>query len=332
MSGFAARHAAGKTVLRYSGRCTVPKPKKQHYVPQFLLRNFSVGHKRKAKLWVLDKLKGEIYLSSVRDAGHENLFYEYHGEFGEVEREDLMQKLDSQCAQVISTIIRCGRLSNDPESRVWLSYFVAAQMMRTPMTRNEMENIRQLVIHKWGAGLRVRQDDPKTIGEYGPEDAKLSSLQILRDVPKFAKLLQGKVWCLCRAPRTMPYIISDNPVTRHNMLDRWPRGNLGLLNKGIEVYMPLSSKYMIHAICPELATDALSTPELAAQFERAIESGTPIDYEPKHVEFVNSLQVIWAERFVFSRNRQGLEMPLDMLRTNPELKDGPGVRQKPEAV
>ena len=55
------------------------KPKKQHYVPQFLLRNFAIGQKSKAKLWVLDKRKGNVYQSSVHDVAHENLFYGYHG-------------------------------------------------------------------------------------------------------------------------------------------------------------------------------------------------------------------------------------------------------------
>ena len=198
------------------------------------------------------------------------------------------------------------------------------------MTRNEMENMRQLLIHKWGNDLRVDPDDPRTIGEYGPDDAKVSSLQIIGDVPKFARILQDKVWCLCQAPYGTPYIISDNPVARDNMIDRWPRGNLGLKNEGIEVYMPLSPKYMIHMICPKLATAALMTPELSAQFIDAIDHGNPICYASEHVEYANSLQVIWAERFVFARDREHLDMPLDMLQTNPELREGPGVRQRPE--
>jgi hypothetical protein len=54
--------------------------------------------------------------------------------------------------------------------------------------------------------------------------------------------------------------------------------------------------------------------------------------KPENVDFINSLQVIWAERFVYARNREHLEMPLDMLKTNPELCDGTGVRQKPGEV
>jgi hypothetical protein len=80
------------------------KPKKQHYTPQFLLRNFSKGKKNKAKVWVLDKRDGNTYQSAVKDVGHENYFYEYHGEFGDVELESLMQKIDDKGAQVIAKI------------------------------------------------------------------------------------------------------------------------------------------------------------------------------------------------------------------------------------
>ena len=116
------------------------------------------------------------------------------------------------------------------------------------------------------------------------------------------------------------------------MVDRGPRGNLGLRNEGIEVYMPLSPKFAIHAICPKLANVALLTPELASRYSQALQNGTPILHAPENAEFANSLQVIWAERFVYAKEQEHLEIPIDMLRTNPELKDGPGVRQRPEDV
>ena len=299
------------------------KPKKQHYVPQFLLRNFSAGHKSKAKVWVLDKRNGRIYQSSVRNVGHENRFYEYLGEAGDINLEELMQNIDSKGAEIIAGIISNARLPSSSENRVWLSYFIATQMMRTPITRNDMENWRQMIIHKWGEDIKAHPNDLKTIGEYGPEDAKVSSMRIINDVPEFAKLLQEKVWSLCEAPTNVPYVISDNPVARHNMIDRWPRGNLGLRNDGIEVYMPLSPKFAIHAVCPKLATAALLTSELAAKYSHALEDRTPMLHAPENAEFVNSLQVIWAERFVYARERTNLDLPIDMLRTNQELKDGP---------
>jgi len=308
------------------------KPKKQHYVPQFLLRNFATGRKNKAKIWVLDKKTETVYPASIKDVAHENFFYEYHGDAGHLEYENLMQKIDSIGGRIIGDITSKGTLPGSAEDRSWLSYYIAAQMIRTPTTRGDMENFRQIVIKAWGKDIKAHPDDPKTIGEYGPEDAKASSLQLLKDVPAFAKLLQEKVWFLCEASPSMPYIVSDNPVVRHNMIDPGPRGNLGLKNDGIEVYMPLSPKFAIHATCKKLAAAVLVTPELSSTFTRALVENKPIQYKPENIEFANSLQVIWAERFIFAKEQWHLDMPLDMLHTNPELKGGPGVRQKPEMV
>jgi hypothetical protein len=306
------------------------KVKKQHYVAQFLLSKFATGKKNKAKFWVLDKRDGNVYPCAVRDVGHENYFYEYHGEGGDFELEGLMERLDSKGGGIIDSITKSARLPHEEKDMVWLSYYVAAQILRTPFVRNEMENFRQLIIQKWGTDIHASQEDTKTIGEYGPEDAKASSLRLIKDVPVFAKILQEKTWCLCEAPGPMSYIVSDNPVVRHNMIDRGPRGNLGLRNEGIEVYMPLSPKLALHVMCPKLATAALITPEVGPAYSRALIDGSPVRLAPENVEFVNSLQVIWAERFVYAKKREHLDLPLDMLRTNPELMIGPGVRQRPK--
>ena len=161
------------------------KPKKQHYVPQFLLRRFCSSRRKAGKIWVLDKKKAAVFPASVRDVAHENSFYEYHDDEVDVELEGLMQNIDSIGSRIISKIIESGEITCEPRDRVWLSYFVATQMVRTPVTRNEMENMRQLLIYKWGEDLRVHPDDPKTLGEYKPNDSKLPSLQMINHVPEF---------------------------------------------------------------------------------------------------------------------------------------------------
>jgi len=237
-----------------------------------------------------------------------------------------MQKVDSKGAEIINRIIQNNRLPNSTEERTWLSYYVASQMLRTPVTRNDMENIRKIIIEKFGNDIRCG-DDSKPISAYNSEDTKASSLRMLiRDVPTFAEELNNKCWHLCQAQEAMPFIISDNPVVRHNMVDFTPLGNLGLKNDYIELYMPLTSSLSIHIMCNKLAKAVLVTPRLSATYSQSIANGTPISFALENIQFVNSLQVVWAERFVYANERKHLEMPLDMLRTNPELKNGTGVR------
>jgi len=306
------------------------RTKKQHYVPQFLLRKFASSCSKNPKLWALDKETKNVRLSSVRDVAHENQFYEHVDDDGSrLELEGLMAGIDSMGAGIIAKILDGHSLTLSTEDYVRLSGFVACQMSRTPMIRKDMENLRKMIIHKMGPDICFEGDD-RPIGDYGPEDAKRSSLMYIQDVPDLTKILLTKVWTLSEAPKGCNFIIGDNPVTRHNLIDRGPRGNLGLNNKGIELYMPLSPRLSLHLICPALAEAACRTPDIADDYIEAIESGIPIKLKQENVEFTNSLQVIWAERFVFGQERSDLEMPLDMLRTNPELMDGPGVRQRPE--
>ena len=302
--------------------------KKQHYVPQFLLKRFGEGRKNKEKLWVLDKRTGKVFLASVRDVGHENKFYQYVNEDDVLDLESLLGNVESFTAPIILRINEIGKLSKNKKEITCLSYFIATQMLRTPHIRIEMDNFRQLLISKWGANPKVHPDDPKTIGEYGPEDSKYSSLKIMDNIPDFAKLLQKKVWTLCEASSQDTFIISDNPVTKYNMIERKGRGNLGLRNEGIEIYLPISPKYTLQALCPKLALAATVTPQISEKYIKALENGTPMLQKAENVEFLNSQQVIWAERFVYAKAKKDLEMPLDMLRTNPELKEGAGVRQK----
>lgn len=307
------------------------RTKKQHYVPQFLLRLFATGSTKNPKIWALDKKTIQVRLSSVRDVAHENAFYEFHDSDGaRIELEHLMEKIDGIGSRIVREIVASGCLRISNEDRVWLSYFVACQMSRTPMIRKDMDNLRAMIIKKWGPNVRF-EGDTRTVGEYGPEDSRFNSLQyIAKDVPELAKLLQQKAWFLAESPADHPFIISDNPVTRHNMVERPGRGNLGLNNKGIELYMPLSPRFSLHIVCPVLAALACSDHPNGTAYTRSFKEGSPVLMQLEHVTFANSCQVIWAERWVFGRNRSELDLPLDMLRTNPELMDGPGVRQRPE--
>lgn len=263
----------------------------------------------------MDKSSKDVRLASIRDVAHENAFYEFHDPDGtHIEFEHLMEKIDSIGARIIKQVIDSGRLALSSEDIVWLSYVVACQMSRTPMIRKEMDNFRAMIINKWGPNVRV-EGDTQSVGEYGPEDSRFSSLMLIKkDIPEFAKILQTKVWFLAAAPARHPFIISDHPVTRHNMVERPGRGNLGLNNTGIEIYMPLSTTYSLHIVCPVLAQIACSVHPSSSDYIRGINDGSPVPMPQENVTFANSCQVIWAERWVFGRNRDDLDLPLDMLR------------------
>lgn len=301
------------------------KPKKQHYVPQFLLRNFAVGKKQKARLWVLDKRTGSVHEVSVRDAGEQNKFYEYADESGVVNAEPALEKLDSKAAAVISDILRTSRFPETHESSfAWLRYYVAAQMLRIPAVRADMDKLKETIV-QWSGEEVAYEDEPSPIAAYIAENTKLSAIALLREgTPEMAEILREKIWIICEATSKTSFILGDNPVCKDNLIRRPGRGNLGLKNEGIQLYLPISPRLLIHVICSKFGRMALHTPGMPTDYTKAIRNEGAMLHEPENVEYANSLQVIQAERYIFARHADDLSIALDMLKTNPELRDGDG--------
>jgi type I restriction enzyme, R subunit len=118
--------------------------------------------------------------------------------------------------------------------------------------------------------------------------------------------------------------------------------NLGLMVEGIEIYCPLTPNLALGMWCPShreklvediQRLDHLSNrnPTAAERFVgawssaldivEAIQTGKPLRSLPENVEHFNSLQVVSAERFLFSSNGD-FALVEDMIRTSPELRYG----------
>lgn len=140
-----------------------------------------------------------------------------------------------------------------------------------------------------------------------------------------------------RAPRSRAFYIGDNPVVLHNSEDHRPYGNLGLAVRGIEIYMPLSSDLVLCAMCPTIVdrlrqewndgvvqrqketvaaitsgkitiADAIAMKKSMKPFNdnaeltiKQFESGGTIDGGVDQVDFINSLQAMYASRFVICK-------------------------------
>jgi hypothetical protein len=52
------------------------EPKKHHYVPQWILRGFSFD-KKEEKIYIADKVEGDIRPGAILDRGMQNYFYKY---------------------------------------------------------------------------------------------------------------------------------------------------------------------------------------------------------------------------------------------------------------
>lgn len=126
--------------------------KKQHYLPQFYLDNFTNSS---GKLWIYDRLKGNIFSSSPRDVACENYLYETRWEnanpkLGEfvlpnqtekqfAEQEGRYSKLLKRIVSICTNIQNEKALICNREEKEILASFVSNIFLRNPWSMRQAD-------------------------------------------------------------------------------------------------------------------------------------------------------------------------------------------------
>ena len=142
-----------------------------------------------------------------------------------------------------------------------------------------------------------------------------------------------KCWVLYSTTKDNPFYISDNPIAMFNSNQDPLRGTLGLRVPGIEVHMPLSSTLSLGFLCPTLEREIRGSYDLASalghpvplhvhQLVDAFGGNRPLPLDDEHIKHLNSLQVFFAVRFLFT-SRDNFDLVREMLRCTPKVKSGP---------
>lgn len=280
--------------------------KKQHYVPQCLLRGFSIAGKD--RVYVFDKSRAISYPSAIRDVASENYFNEVDfGDFS-VSFENRLELVEANAAPVIQRIVATEDLSGiSLEDRASLIVFIAIQMVRTKAEREALDQTHDLLVGRLGGEANaLRAGLP-------PKDKEMHKLSILYHLPEtintFGKPLAEKLIMLQRAPAKERFLIGDDPIVRDNSFPtRNGLGNLGISNQGIEIYLPLSPKLVLALMCPSILgvmEAARGSGSHFASFEaerflHALQAGKPFLLTYTNIRRLNSMQIANATRFVMS--------------------------------
>lgn len=323
--------------------------KVQHYVPRFLLRNFGVG--MKDHLYVFDKLTGKSFRTVARNVAAESRFYDFQFQEHTLTLEPSLTQLEGKAAAVVRKLLEASNVRMlSEEDRATLAAFFSVQMMRTRAAREQWRHMGQVLAKELH---RIAPDNsPELIEKYiGLEPDKneetLQSIRLIQSAPqKFASHFLDKTWVLLKTDRYHPFCIGDHPLGMQNMNHRKYRGNIGLAVEGIEIYFPLDPEYALTMWCPTLETElrqglgklntySPSAPFLDPEYTSrklfleqtvsAIEAGHPLRYRPENVMNFNSIQIVYAERYVFASS-DDFALAKDMLRKNPELRAGPRIK------
>jgi hypothetical protein len=317
--------------------------KKQHTVPRFLLDNFSFDNGGKANnLHTFDKLSQRTYQQSVYDATTRNTFYNIEDHPEKHSLEPILGEIEAEASAVIRKIIEeesLGSLSED--EKIKLAIFVIIQKSRTFHGLQSIKEVKNGLGDKLLAIGVTPEQLPKLIGSQDEPDLKNFFLEILLRHVNHAEQILNKSWLLYRNNTDTPYYISDNPVTLHNNIDTGLYGNLGLAVKGIQIQLPISNKFTVAFVCPSHEKKALlarkqlqfivdndpsklihvKSSKMVCDYANAYTKGTLLDSSEESIKFLNSLQVIFSEQYVYCSKKK-FDLINEMLKSDESLKTG----------
>jgi hypothetical protein len=309
------------------------RPKTEHYVPQFILRQFLVDES-KEQVSVYDKHKDRGFTTSIKNVMAENRFHDFRFEDWIVSFEPIASKIEDLCLPTYQRVIETRCLEGSPQEKADLGFLMAFQMLRTKAARASFQEIGAAMKDKVEAmGHRVEDIlgwEPQT-----EDTVKRATLMAIRDaLPSYAEIIALKEFRLAEAAPGRSFYLGDNPVCLHNARTFGPRGNLGLAVPGIEIYLPLSSNLMLCAWCPSvieeirkdyderkrkftnlllghLMAGRISAATMKTQMESIRESwkpitafieastlSTPMSSDIENMDFYNSLQTSNSYRYV----------------------------------
>jgi hypothetical protein len=291
-------------------------PKKHHYVPEAHLRNFSRADKPD-QIWVYDKLKSRKFSSAVRDTGSEGNYNTIEVEGGKLNLEPIFDQIDALGPPLVKSICEAERLDFlTGEQRHNVTLLVATQILRAKIRRTSTIDF----MEQLGESARKRGLNPEEFENFdiiSEEDAKRISFQSFSGLNELAEAFRSKVAVLHKI-RNASVWISDNPVVTFNS---FPYGDQGIESPGVEIYYPLSARFILAFYCPSIG-ERLRTfqgegEEYSALLLQGMRERCAVD-SSAHLEFFNSLQVAQSHRFVFS-STEDFSLAERIVREKPDL-------------
>ncbi len=315
-------------------------PKKHHFVPQFLLRQFAdeEGH----HIYVFDKRTGRVFRSNISNVAAENRLYEFKLGDLSATMEIGLARFDANAAVPLSKILAAQSLAQITIlDRTLLAALVAQLFLLSPRRQATNDDTINQVREK----VRKMGTDPDQLPKLKilhENEKKILTDRSLSDTwKKFIPIIAFKTWVFHSASHAGSLYLCDNPVAMHNEMNSGPRGDLGIAVEGVELYLPLSPTACLAMYCPKMTADLerryreiLSSREFTDEIQflerrkivetlfTAFRTGEPAPLDSSNVKFINSLQVWSAERYVYAAH-DDFALAKDILVENPRLRFGP---------
>lgn len=268
--------------------------KNQHYVPQFLLRHFSIPNSRERSIAMIDlnDEKSPHFIPNAKIKGQCSKNYTY-GEDGEMEK--ALSVLEGSAASSLKKVIESDKLSfrRKDTDDVNILRFVAAQVGRTPGTANMIEEAQTQIIR-----ALLQESGEFTTPEFKELLPKLRvtspkpELMSLLYMPKVVPVISDLAYALVVNKSDIDFVISDLGVVLYNLWSEdAPRGgSTGFASKGLLMFMPISKSHLLILFDPSVYKIGPSN------------RGGMIDLtvrDVRQIKELNRIQCVYAERFIY---------------------------------
>jgi len=274
---------------------------KQHYVPQFYLRNFSIGRKG-VQVYFFDKSKCISNVANIDRVACEKLFYDYGAEDrNQIIENELANRLEPKLKKAYSKLIKeCSISCLTEADKQLIAIFIALQQVRTKEVRMVIKDMILQMTQKLSERYSSSELDIWIANSRTDDLIKTVHLLLMTDLYEYADIVNNKKWILFVNKTIMPFWCSDNPVTRLNPTDQ----GFGLKSPNIQISIPLNPEISLCFGEPMLY---LSLPDR-------------INADIEEVTGQNHLQVEQSTRFVYS-NKNDFALAVNLLNQSPLLGD-----------
>ncbi len=223
--------------------------KKHHYVPQYYLNGFT-DSSPSSKIWVYEKGKQHVFLSSTVNIGHENHFYSFERLDGTRDSNSVENFLADRIegpANPVITKIRNRHMITDKEKET-LSVYLSAMLQRVPKHRDRVKGLLPGVINSVANEIKEGKKWKSRI-----EADRTAALRLLKryelEAPKevFLPSVSHRIvtaiymmnWQFLTFDGKQGFITGDNPFAFDE--------GLGLGNLNAEITFPVSPNILLWA-------------------------------------------------------------------------------------
>lgn len=268
----------------------MPKQKKQHYVPQCVLKNFTDNQN---KFYLFQALKNRIIDRMVpyKDHCYTDYLYGKDGEW-----ENWLGAHETEIAPIFRLILNNTSLSYEQE--ILVKRFILVQHMRTEKAIDRNCNLLTEIYEKIIPVLAKHEGM-----QISSSDAKLFARNQIKDIDRTEIAVQDMTFVeenishfddlrlLFLTTTSDSFVCSDHPVSIANLYHK--NGGIGIDCAGLIVTMPLSPK-----VCLLLLDDGIYDYE---------NGSTHIAITESDVKALNRRQFVQSKEILFSLDKAPLE-------------------------